>query len=91
LQNTRSLVPGGSYDSPYWYEEYAGPPRVFFGHTVLDEPVVSEWAVGLDTGCVYGGSLTAYDLREETLTAVPALRGGVDRSDAKVVDVAELG
>ena len=90
LQNTRSLAPGGSYDPPYWYEEYAGPPRVFFGHTVLDEPVRSEWAVGLDTGCVYGGALTAYDLRSETVTAVPALRDGVGRSDAKIVDVAEL-
>jgi serine/threonine protein phosphatase 1 len=91
LQNPRSLAPGGSYDPPYWYEEYAGPPRVFFGHTVLDEPVLSEWAIGLDTGCVYGGTLSAYDLRRETITAVPALRGGVDRSDAKIVDVAELG
>jgi serine/threonine protein phosphatase 1 len=90
LQNTRSLAPGGSYDPPYWYEEYAGPPRVFFGHTVLDEPVRSEWAVGLDTGCVYGGALTAYDLRAETVTAVPSLRDGVGRSDAKIVDVAEL-
>ncbi|KOX96917.1 MULTISPECIES: metallophosphoesterase family protein [Halorubrum] len=91
LQTTRSLVPGGSYDSPYWYEEYEGPPRVFFGHTVLDDPVLTEGAVGLDTGCVYGGSLTAYDLRNESVTAVPALRGGVERSDAKIVDVAELG
>ncbi|MEZ3172622.1 metallophosphoesterase family protein [Halorubrum sp. RMP-47] len=90
LQNTRSLVPGGSYDQPYWYEEYAGPPRVFFGHTVLEDPVRTEWAVGLDTGCVYGGTLTAYDLHAETVTAVPALRGGVERSDAKIVDVAEL-
>ncbi|MDZ5812610.1 metallophosphoesterase family protein [Halorubrum sp. AD140] len=91
LENTRSLAPGGSYDPPYWYEEHAGPPRVFFGHTVLEEPFVSEWAVGLDTGCVYGGTLSAYDLRAETITAVPALRAGVERSDAKIVDVAELG
>jgi len=91
LQTTRSLAPGGSYDPPYWYEEYAGPPRVFFGHTVLDKPVVSEWAVGLDTGCVYGGTLSAYDLRAETVTAVPPHGGGVERSDAKIVDIAELG
>ena len=91
LQNTRSLAPGGSYDPPYWYEEYEGPSRVFFGHTVLDDPVVTESAVGLDTGCVYGGALSAYDLRAETVTAVPALCGGVERSDAKIVDVAELG
>ncbi|EMA69885.1 serine/threonine protein phosphatase [Halorubrum aidingense JCM 13560] len=91
LQNTRSLAPGGSYDPPYWYEEYAGPPRVFFGHTVLEEPVISQWAIGLDTGCVYGGTLSAYDLRTETITSVPALRGGVNRSDEKIVDVAKLG
>ena len=87
LQNTRSLVPGGSYDPPYWYEEYAGPPRVFFGHTVLDEPVVSEWTIGLDTGCVYGGTLSAYDLHRDTITAVPSLRGGVSRKDSKIVSV----
>jgi len=62
LQNARSLRPGGSYgDRPYWFEAYDGPRRVFFGHTVLERPVVREHAVGLDTGCVYGGCLTAYD------------------------------
>ncbi len=84
LQTTRSLAPGGSYDPPYWYEEYTGPPQVCFGHTVLDAPVVTEWAVGLDTGCVYGGSLTAFDLRRGTTTAVPARRDGVDRNESKI-------
>ena len=86
LQNTRSLVPGGSYDSPYWFEEYAGPERIFFGHTVLDRPVVREHAVGLDTGCVYGGELTAYNWRTGELTAVPAAETAVDRSEEKILD-----
>ena len=85
LQNVRSLSPDGGYEGPFWYERYEGPPRVFFGHTVLERPVEREWAVGLDTGCVYGGSLTAYDLRNDRLCDVPSRRGGVSRSDSKII------
>ena len=56
----RSLTPDGSYERPYWFEEYEDSPRVFFGHTVLAMPYESPGAVGLDTGCVYGCELTAY-------------------------------
>jgi serine/threonine protein phosphatase 1 len=45
---------------PYWFDRHRGSPRVFFGHTVLREPFETPWSVGLDTGCVYGGQLTAY-------------------------------
>jgi serine/threonine protein phosphatase 1 len=86
LQTTRSLVPGGSYDRPYWYERYAGPDRVFFGHTVHDSPVVTDWAVGLDTGCVYGGSLTAYDWHADELVTVEAERTVQRRADEKIVE-----
>lgn len=72
LLTMRSLTPENGYDRPYWFEEYQGPPRVFFGHTVLEEPVEREWAVGLDTGCVYGGALTAYDYRRDQFISVPA-------------------
>ncbi len=89
LQNTRSLVPGGSYDPPYWFEEYAGPERVFFGHTVLEAPIVREHAVGLDTGCVYGGELTAYNWRTDELVAVPANKTVVDRADSKFIEPTE--
>ena len=89
LQNTRSLVPGGSYDPPYWFEEYDGPERVFFGHTVLEAPVVREHAVGLDTGCVYGGELTAYNWRTDELVAVPANKTVVDRADSKFIEPTE--
>lgn len=86
LQNTRSLVPDGSYDPPFWFEQYDGPEKVFFGHTVLDRPVVREHAVGLDTGCVYGGELTAYNWRTGEVTAVPAAETAVDRSEEKILD-----
>jgi serine/threonine protein phosphatase 1 len=86
LQNVRSMVPGGSYDPPYWFEQYTGPERVFFGHTVLERPIIREHAVGLDTGCVYGGELTAYDWRTDELTAIPANETAVDRRDEKFIE-----
>ncbi|XVH32136.1 metallophosphoesterase family protein [Haloferacaceae archaeon DSL9] len=85
LQTTRSLAPEGSYDRPYWYERYDGSPRVFFGHTVLERPVVADGAVGLDTGCVYGGDLTAYDWRRDELVSVSSNGVNVERSAAKIV------
>ncbi len=64
LLNMRSLAPEGGYSRPLWFETRQRYPRVFFGHTVLSEPLETEWAVGLDTGCVHGRGLTAYDYRE---------------------------
>lgn len=72
LLNIRSLAPDGGYERPFWFETRRESPRVFFGHTVLAEPFESEYAVGLDTGCVYGGRLTAYEYRTaETITVDP--------------------
>ncbi|WP_254764882.1 metallophosphoesterase family protein [Natrinema marinum] len=75
---------GDGYDGPFWFESYEGPPRVFFGHTVLAEPVDREWAVGLDTGCVYGGRLTAYDVRRDRFLSVPGA-DHEERSSEKIV------
>lgn len=72
LQTMRSIDPADGYDGPFWFDEYVGPPRVYFGHTVLERPVDRQWAVGLDTGCVYGGQLTAYDVRNDRFVSVQA-------------------
>ena len=79
---------GDGYDGPFWFDEYAGPPRVFFGHTVLADPLECEWAVGLDTGCVYGGRLTAYDLRRERFVSVPTPEH-VSRPAEKFAEIGE--
>ncbi|HVS30988.1 MAG TPA: metallophosphoesterase [Thermoanaerobaculia bacterium] len=42
-----------------WAEVWDGPRTVVYGHTPLREPRVDARAIGLDTGCVYGGWLTA--------------------------------
>ncbi len=57
-----------------WYERYADPRLIVFGHWAAPEPVVRKNAIGLDTGCVYGGDLTAVILPERRLDSVPARR-----------------
>ena len=68
-----------------WGTRYEGPPHVVFGHHARPEPQLHAWATGLDTGCVYGGKLTALVLDEgepvprgedvrRLLKSVPALR-----------------
>jgi serine/threonine protein phosphatase 1 len=91
LQTARCLDPGGGYEGPFWYDSYEGPPRVFFGHTVLSDPLLHEWAVGLDTGYVYGGALTAYRLGDGTVHQVEPDRTEVERADAKVVSTGPGG
>lgn len=65
--------------APYWYEVYAGPELVLFGHTPSPTPRARHArgrlvALGLDTGCVYGGALTAFRVEDEELEVVPARR-----------------
>ncbi len=86
LLEMRSVPRGNSYDGPFWFEQYTDSPRVFFGHTVLSEPYVSDSAVGLDTGCVYGGELTAYDWRRDELVSVSA-SGYQSRPDRKILSI----
>jgi diadenosine tetraphosphatase ApaH/serine/threonine PP2A family protein phosphatase len=47
-----------------WGETYKGPPHVVFGHNAAVGPQFHRWATGIDTGCVYGGRLTALVLAE---------------------------
>lgn len=86
LLTMRSLVPDGSYDRPYWFETRRDIPRVFFGHTVLSEPFETRNAVGLDTGCVYGGQLTAYQCSTGEFVTVDPETTHEDRSSDSIVD-----
>ena len=71
-------------ERPFWFEDHAGPTLVLFGHLVFDEPryVRREGrlvALGLDTGCVYGGRLSAYSPERDELRSVPAARAYTTR------------
>lgn len=63
-------------DDVLWAEKWRGDRFVVYGHTPLREPRFDKRALGLDTGCVYGGSLTAAVLQngEWSTVSVPAKR-----------------
>lgn len=86
LLKTRSLTHGSAYRSPYWFEEYRGDTRIFFGHTVARKPIVRGNAVGLDTGCVYGGALTACEAATGRMVRVAAKRTYRGRSSDEYYD-----
>lgn len=55
-----------------WAELYDGPQRIIYGHTVFEEPQILGNTVGVDTGCVFGGKLTAVLLPDLRFISVKA-------------------
>ena len=68
---TKSFWPSKApADFSFWTNFWRGPERLIFGHSVLDRPLVTEWAVGVDTGAVFGRGLTALVLPDWELKTV---------------------
>ena len=57
-----------------WAEDYRGRAMVLYGHTPVPAPEWVNNTMCLDTGCVFGGSLTALRYPERTVASVPADR-----------------
>lgn len=55
-----------------WAAEYRGPAAVVYGHTPVPEPEWLNNTVCIDTGCVFGGALTALRWPERQFVSVPA-------------------
>lgn len=60
---------------PYrpWDEFYAGDARVVHGHWAMRGYYRNGNVIGLDTGCVYGGKLTAWCQEEDRIVQVSGL------------------
>lgn len=57
-----------------WASEYRGKAMVVYGHTPIVEPEWLNRTINIDTGCVFGGKLTAFRYPEKELASVPAQR-----------------
>jgi len=77
LLNIRTIRPDGSGsrgrdDGVLWGSSWPGPELVLFGHHASAGLQRHPFAIGLDTGCVYGNQLTACVLPERRIVSVPA-------------------
>jgi hypothetical protein len=70
--------PSKKIEGTPWAALWKGPEKLVFGHDAVRGLQEHPWATGLDTGCVYGGKLTALILPERRLVSVPARRAYVD-------------
>lgn len=73
-------IPTGEHDENglpirvNWAADYTGPAAVVYGHTPVAEPVWQNNTLNIDTGCTFGGRLTALRWPERELVSVPARR-----------------
>jgi protein phosphatase len=57
-----------------WAADYRGKALVIYGHTPVPVPEWLNGTINIDTGCVFGGRLTALRYPERELVSVPAAR-----------------
>jgi protein phosphatase len=55
-----------------WATEYRGSAVVVYGHTPVPQPDWLNRTINIDTGCVFGGSLTALRYPEKEIVSVAA-------------------
>ncbi|HLM67384.1 MAG TPA: polynucleotide kinase-phosphatase [Longimicrobium sp.] len=57
-----------------WAAEYRGAATMVYGHTPVPEPQWLNNTINIDTGCVFGGRLSALRYPEREIVSVPAAR-----------------
>jgi bis(5'-nucleosyl)-tetraphosphatase (symmetrical) len=77
---TRSDFTGHPRDCPTpfqtWDSFYPGPELVVHGHWAMRGYYRDGYTMGLDSGCVYGGALTAWCQEEDRIVQVPSRADG---------------
>lgn len=67
-------LPNGRPARGDWAKTYKGTPFIVYGHTPVLEPRWKNNTVNIDTGCVFGGHLTAVRYPELEIVSVPSLQ-----------------
>lgn len=67
-------------DGTFWADLWIGPPFVIYGHTPSKQPIRSRWAIGIDTGVVYGGELSAFVFPDRKVVSVKAKKAFVKKN-----------
>lgn len=57
-----------------WAGDYRGRPVIVYGHTPVAEAAWQNNTIDIDTGCVFGGKLTALRYPEMEMVDVPAMK-----------------
>ncbi|MCF3942088.1 bis(5'-nucleosyl)-tetraphosphatase PrpE [Oceanobacillus alkalisoli] len=55
-----------------WAKHYHGKRWIIYGHTPVKAPRIIHHTINIDTGCVFGNALTAYQLPEQTIVSAPS-------------------
>ncbi len=64
--------PNGISQRFHWAAHYKGEPAVVYGHTPVDAVAWVNETLCIDTGCCFGGTLTALQWPERSTVHVPA-------------------
>lgn len=57
-----------------WIDLWNGPQTIIFGHDAMRGIQLTNHAIGLDTGCVYGKYLTCLIFPENKIVSIPAIK-----------------
>ena len=74
-----------------WAAEYRGKAMVVYGHTPIPEAEWVNQTIDIDTGCVFGGKLTALRYPELELVSVPAAKVYCEPAKPLTANAAGLG
>lgn len=81
---TGNKTPEGFPERIDWAPGYEGPELVIFGHQIYDAPYMHDFAIGIDTGCVFGGALTALRYPGLEIFSVKSRRARYHRRGGKM-------
>lgn len=84
LLHMRRILPNGriidfQVGGDLWATKWQGPQTIVFGHDARTGLQQHPFAIGLDSGCCYGGELSGYLLPQREIVAVPGSKRGVDK------------